>query len=221
VREDFFPSFDKDLQSFRDLRVRFCKNPLIGYLNINSLRNKISDLSVLISFLQLDYFVLSETKLDSSFPSSQFELNEYEVRGRRDRDKHGGGLIEYVKKGLICQRLKGFETFVSESICSEITISNKKWFCMSIYRPPNYTNLSTFFDEVNFSLSKASTKYDNFIVMGDFNIDINKPGIEYEKLDDFCTLFNLRNLINSETCITNNHKSTIDFNSHKQTSLLS
>ena len=84
---------------------------MIGYLNTNSLRNKISDASDLISFLQLDYFVLSETKLDSSFSSPLFELSEYEVKRRRDRDKHRGGLIEYVKKGLIGQRLTGFETF--------------------------------------------------------------------------------------------------------------
>ena len=33
----------------------------------------------------------------------------------------------------------------------------------------------------------------------------------YGKLDTFCDLFNLRNLIHSETCLMKNHKSTIDF----------
>ena len=37
-------SEEADLQILQDLRLRRRKNPLTGYLNINSLRNKISDL---------------------------------------------------------------------------------------------------------------------------------------------------------------------------------
>ena len=43
-----------------------------------------------MSGISLDYFVVSETKLDSSFPSAQFSINGYKVRARRDRDKNGG-----------------------------------------------------------------------------------------------------------------------------------
>ena len=46
--------------------------------------------------------------------------------------------------------------------------------------------------------------------MGDFNIDIKSKGLGYGKLDTFCDLFNLTNLIHSETCLMKNHKSTID-----------
>ena len=41
----------------------------------------------------LDYLIVSETELDNSFPSTQFHINGYKVRARRDRDKNGGGLI--------------------------------------------------------------------------------------------------------------------------------
>ena len=46
--------------------------------------------------------------------------------------------------------------------------------------------------------------------MGDFNIDIKYKGLCYGKLDTFCDLSNLTNLIHSETCLMKNHKSTID-----------
>ena len=47
--------------------------------------------------------------------------------------------------------------------------------------------------------------------MGDFNIDINKDeAIGHDKLDVFCNTLNLTNLVKSDTCFTNNHKSTID-----------
>ena len=53
--------------------------------------------------------------------------------------------------------------------------------------------------------------------MIDFNIDIDKDeAIGHDKLNVFCDTLNLTNLVKSDTCYTNNHKSTID----KQTSVL-
>ena len=44
-----------DLLKFYDLRLHHRKNPLTDYLNISSLRNKISDLSVFLHDLQLHW----------------------------------------------------------------------------------------------------------------------------------------------------------------------
>ena len=47
--------------------------------------------------------------------------------------------------------------------------------------------------------------------MGDYNIDVNKDeAIGHDKLDAFCNTLNLTNLLKSDTCYTNNHKSTAD-----------
>ena len=178
------------------------KQPLFAYLNINSLR--------ILGYLSSDYVVLFKTKLDDSFPSAQFNLPNYKIEARRDRDKNGGGSIEFAKKGFICKRLKIFEPRTSECICSEITVSKKKGLCISIYRPPSYDNLELFFDELTRSLRKASESYKNFIVMGDINIDVTNKGIEFVKLDKSCDLFNLTDLVISPTCFTKTHKSTID-----------
>ena len=58
---------EANLQILQDDRVKFHNNPLLGYLNINSWRNKVTDLRIIFKDLSLDYFVLSETKLDESF----------------------------------------------------------------------------------------------------------------------------------------------------------
>ena len=87
---------EADLQILQDDRVKLHNNPLLGYLNINSLRNKVTDLRIIFKDLSLDYFVLSETKLDESFPTAQFTLEGYEIRSRKDRDKYDGGIIEFV-----------------------------------------------------------------------------------------------------------------------------
>ena len=66
-------------------QLKYPTNPLIGYLNINSLRNKISDLWKAIKIMKPDYFVVGDTKLDVSFPSAQFIVRDYEIRNCRDR----------------------------------------------------------------------------------------------------------------------------------------
>ena len=177
-------------------RLKYPRTPLIGYLNINSLRSKIVDVREVFGKLQLDYFVLSEAKLDDSFPTAQFYIENFEIRNWRDRDKNGGELIEFVRKGFITKKIEEYETKVRETIASEFTISKKKWFCLSVYRPPTSTNLDIFFEELKNSLSKAVNEYDNLIVMGDFNVDLNKADcIGFGKLEEFCDNFNLTVLL--------------------------
>ena len=55
-----------DLQVLHHERLKKNKNPTIGYLNMNSRWNKLTDLRVILKWLSLDYFVLSETKLDET-----------------------------------------------------------------------------------------------------------------------------------------------------------
>ena len=66
------------------IRLKPPRNPLIECPNINSLRNKIVDAREVVGKLQLDYFFLSETKLDDSFPSAQFYIENFEIGNRRD-----------------------------------------------------------------------------------------------------------------------------------------
>ena len=51
-------------------RRQYLNNTLIGYLNINSARNKIADLQIFIQNIPLHYLVLGETKLDEIFPNA-------------------------------------------------------------------------------------------------------------------------------------------------------
>ena len=69
------------------------------------------------------------------------------------------------------------------------------------YRLPEYSNLTTFFDEITTNLSKALLKYENIILMGDFNIDTKCKDIETDKLEELCDTFNLKNLVKRETCL--------------------
>ena len=74
-------------------RLNYPRNPLIGYLNINFIRNKIADIREVFIKLQLNYFVSSETKIHESFPLAQFNIHDYEIRDRRDRENTGVGSL--------------------------------------------------------------------------------------------------------------------------------
>ena len=63
---------------------------------------------------------------------------------------------------------------------------------------------------MNEVISKALCKYESLIVMGDFNLYIKSSNSDKDKLENFCDLFNLTNLVHSETCFTKSSKSIID-----------
>ena len=58
--------------------------------------------------LSLDYLIFSETKINESFATAQFNVEGYEIKVRRDCDKYGGCLKKFVQRGFYMQRIKRF-----------------------------------------------------------------------------------------------------------------
>ena len=77
------------LNVLHEQRLNHPKNVIIGHLNTNSIRNKFSGFKDLV-LKETDICLLSETKIDDSFPSSQFFAEGYRMF-RKDRNKNGGG----------------------------------------------------------------------------------------------------------------------------------
>ena len=98
--------------------------PSISYLNINSLRNKITDLKQIICDIQPTILTISETKLDKSFPNAQFLIDGYYNPGefRKDNTSTSGGMVTFVKSGTPCQRLYEYEPSSSEIMCIELNV---------------------------------------------------------------------------------------------------
>ena len=92
VQNNSFSDLDLDLYNLQLLKQKYHSNPFISYLNINSLSNKIDVLRQICKISPLEILCVDETKLDSSFPNSQFRIDGYIYPPyRRDRDNHGGG----------------------------------------------------------------------------------------------------------------------------------
>ena len=77
----------------------------------------------------LSLFLISESKLDSSFPNSQFKINGYKIF-RRDRNRYGGGLLLYVNEEIPCSQQTG--SFSSETIVMQLFQTKRKWLLLRI-----------------------------------------------------------------------------------------
>ena len=65
------------------LRLKNFNKLILAHLNINSLRNKFEFLISLIKD-NIDILMISETKLDQSFPTNQFMINGFSAPFRLD-----------------------------------------------------------------------------------------------------------------------------------------
>ena len=65
-----------------------------------SLRNKFDSLIDIINN-NIENPMISETKLDSSFPTEQFQIHGFSEPYRFDRDSNGGGILLYIRADIL------------------------------------------------------------------------------------------------------------------------
>ena len=113
------------------------KNPnriIITHLNINSIRNKFEILKEVVG--KIDILLISETKLDDTFPLNQFILKRFTPPYRLGRMIHGGRLMLFVKEDIPSKMLPNINPSGNiENIFVEIHLKSKKWLISGSYNP--------------------------------------------------------------------------------------
>ena len=147
---------------------------------------------------KVDILLISETKIDASFPLNQFILKGYSTPFRADRNSQGGGLIMYVREDIPCKELKmsnipGY----FEAMFIELIIGRTKWFLMGGYNPKK-GKIYYFLIHASKIIDKFIGNYENMIILGDLNVETSEVIMK-----DFCEMYNFRNLINKPTCYKN------------------
>ena len=116
---------------------------IISQLNINSLKSKF--LGVINLIKHIDILVLTETKLDESYPKSQFFIEGYSPRFRQDRNLNGGGVMIYLREDIPCKVLHKHNAPDNfEGNFLELNLRKSKWLLFGGY-DPHKDSISKFF----------------------------------------------------------------------------
>ena len=97
----------------------------------------------------IDILMITETKLDDSFPVSQFDIDGFNTPFRLDRNKNGGGILLYIRSYIVASKLNDY-TFPHD-------IEGNKWLiCFSFN--PNRIFVSGHLDHIGKGINTYSKK---------------------------------------------------------------
>ena len=120
--------------TLKNLSLKNLDKIIIGHLNINYIRHKINLLQPMTEE-NIDILVISETKIDNSFPENQFSIDGYNLPYRQDRNQDVGGLLVYFRTGIPSRKLITNLPENVEGIFFDMNIRNKKWLLIAGYNP--------------------------------------------------------------------------------------
>ena len=187
------------------IRTKNFDRLIIGNLNINSLSSKFDQLKLLIQG-KIDILIITETKLDDSFPTEQFTISGYSKPYRLDRNRNGGEVIIYIREDIPSKQINNFKIYDDiENIFIDVNLYKTKWLMCGFYHPPNQ-NDQYFFNNLGNALDKYSQDYERFLLIGDFNVEDTEPC-----LSEFLYEHNAENIVKDKTCFKSlNNPSCID-----------
>ena len=159
----------------KNIRIKNLNRLIIAQLNINSIRNKFEPLQELIKE-NIDILVITESKIDSSFPFNQFEIEGYS-QFRLDKSSTSGGVIIYVREDIPCRELKDDQIGKNiQGIFLEINLRKSKWLLFGGYNNDK-SNIDIFLGNLGPILDKYMCKFENFILLGDVNSEMLEVSI--------------------------------------------
>ena len=107
-----------------------------------------------------DFLMISEIKLDQSFPTNQFMTNGFSAPFRLDRNDKGGGIILYIRED-IQSRIVSTESSQVEGFFVEINLRNKKKLLVCCYYNPKNDLIPQHLHAWSKSIEVLTSKYDS------------------------------------------------------------
>ena len=120
--------------SLKEMKAQLSDKLVLGHPNIDSIRNKFETLTFIIDN-NIDILLISETKLDDSFPTAQFLIKVFSGPYRFDRNSKGGGLLLYIHEDIPSKILTCSSNCDIETLLVEINLRKRKWLFNGFYNP--------------------------------------------------------------------------------------
>ena len=117
----------------------------------------------------------------------RYEIDGFNTPFQVDRDQKSGGIMLYFREDLPAKLLPIDRT--NESRFVQLNLKRTKWL-ISYSNNPNKSNIYSHLESLCRNLDLFSSKYKNYLVVGDFNVSVEEANIK-----NFCESFSLKNLI--------------------------
>lgn len=180
----------------------------IGHLNICSAINKTNEIASTLNNYGTPFHVFgfSEARITDKITDSEISIPGYTVERRHPSHIKETGLIVYISDSITFKRLGHLEQYSVESIWLEISIKKSAPIIVGfIYRNPDVR--VSWADNFSSMIDAVVLESKEYILLGDFNIDLLKPNKAWI---DRTQLNNLEQLINTPTRVRANSKTLID-----------
>ena len=188
-------------------RVRGLK---IASFNIVSLLKHIDELKIFLADSRIDILAINETRLDSTINDETIALCGYKLF-RQDRNRFGGGVALYVLNSISTNLRTDLTADGLETVAVEILKPNSKPFIiLACYRPPNAEDVVL--AELDKIVAVVDAEDKELILMGDLNCNMMAENSDQStsQLKSTCEIYQLQQLINSPTRITESTSTLID-----------
>jgi hypothetical protein len=159
-----------------------------------------------------DIICMSESWLKPTIPDSDFKLDNFNGPHRLDRPEgKAGGVVVWVRNTIVTKRIKSWEKKGLELLWLELRTSNHKFLLGTAYRQPGNESKSSFWEDLQVSLSLAyQAGIPNIILTGDFNADISTNKTAGEDLSKFLSSNSMYQHVTKPTRITDETASILD-----------
>ena len=170
-------------------------------INCRSVVNKIQDIQLELALNNLDLCILTETWTmeDDTMTPSRLCPSGYKALSISKHGKISGGIAIVYKNDLNISITRGQPFKTKESTCFSINTGSKVINLIAIYRPLD-SNVLEFCNELANLLESKINSSGKLILLGDFNIAVNKPSDAVPATFlDVLSSFNLINRVDKPT----------------------
>ena len=156
-----------DSNFLSNFRVKNMDSLLKGNLNKGSMSNKFDQLRLFV-WGKTDILVITKTKLDSTFPTSQLLIEGYSEPYRFDRNMNGGGVLIHVLDDMPSKPVRDYKLPLdTEGIFVKLNLIKNKWLLFGSYNPPSQSD-EYFFNHVENGLDIYSRFCDKYLFFCNF-----------------------------------------------------
>ena len=157
----------------KHIRIANLNRIVTSHININSIRNKFELLAEAVMG-NVDIIMVTETRIEKSFPTSQFIIPSFTSPYCSDRTKEGGGILVHIRED-IPSKLLNISYIASDIECLgiEVNLRKVKWLVICSYNPhKNY--ISNHLENLSKVLNRNLSQCERFLCIGNFNSEITE-----------------------------------------------